>query len=60
MTFAWPYLLWLLIIPASLLVWELKHRRRVAALVRPKILRAETAALAALAAYMAIAGDWRL
>ena len=26
----------------------------------PRILRAETAALAALAAYMAIAGDWRL
>ena len=25
----------------------------------PRILRAETAALAALAAYMAIAGDWR-
>jgi 16S rRNA (uracil1498-N3)-methyltransferase len=26
----------------------------------PRILRAETAALAALAAYMAVAGDWRL
>jgi 16S rRNA (uracil1498-N3)-methyltransferase len=25
----------------------------------PRILRAETAALAALASYMAIAGDWR-
>ena len=25
----------------------------------PRILRAETAALAALAAYMAVAGDWR-
>jgi 16S rRNA (uracil1498-N3)-methyltransferase len=25
----------------------------------PRILRAETAALAALAAYMALAGDWR-
>ena len=26
----------------------------------PRILRAETAALAALAAYMTVAGDWRL
>src|SRR4051794_29451346 len=32
----------------------------VAISLGPRILRAETAALAALAAYMAIAGDWRL
>jgi 16S rRNA (uracil1498-N3)-methyltransferase len=31
----------------------------VAISLGPRILRAETAALAALAAYMAIAGDWR-
>jgi 16S rRNA (uracil1498-N3)-methyltransferase len=33
--------------------------RAVAISLGPRILRAETAALAALAAYMAIAGDWR-
>jgi 16S rRNA (uracil1498-N3)-methyltransferase len=32
----------------------------VAISLGPRILRAETAALAALAAYMAVAGDWRL
>lgn len=32
----------------------------VAVSLGPRILRAETAALAALAAYMAVAGDWRL
>ena len=31
----------------------------VAVSLGPRILRAETAALAALAAYMAVAGDWR-
>jgi 16S rRNA (uracil1498-N3)-methyltransferase len=31
----------------------------VAVSLGPRILRAETAALAALSAYMAIAGDWR-
>ena len=31
----------------------------VAILLGPRILRAETAALAALATYMAVAGDWR-
>jgi 16S rRNA (uracil1498-N3)-methyltransferase len=31
----------------------------VAISLGPRILRAETAALAALAAYMAVAGDWR-
>jgi 16S rRNA (uracil1498-N3)-methyltransferase len=32
----------------------------VAISLGPRILRAETAALAALAAFMAVAGDWRL
>jgi 16S rRNA (uracil1498-N3)-methyltransferase len=32
----------------------------IAVSLGPRILRAETAALAALAAYMAVAGDWRL
>ncbi len=41
MSFAWPYLLWLLALPLALLAWELTHRRRAAALARPKILRAE-------------------
>ena len=31
----------------------------VAISLGPRILRAETAALAALAAYMSVAGDWR-
>ncbi|MEO7240114.1 MAG: RsmE family RNA methyltransferase, partial [Sphingomicrobium sp.] len=33
------------------------HARAIS--LGPRILRAETAALAALAAYMALAGDWR-
>ena len=41
MTFAWPLLLLLLALPGALLAWELSHRRRAAALSRPKILRAE-------------------
>jgi Ca-activated chloride channel family protein len=41
MTFAWPLLLWLLLAPVGLLVWDLTHRRRTAGLSRPKILRAE-------------------
>ena len=44
MTFAWPLLLWFLLLPAALLGWELTHRRRAAALTRPKILRAEAGA----------------
>lgn len=36
-----------------------KARNAVAISLGPRILRAETAALAALATYMAIAGDWR-
>ena len=34
-------------------------RNAVAISLGPRILRAETAALASLAAYMAVAGDWR-
>ena len=41
MTFAWPLLLLLLALPGALLAWEYTHRRRAAALARPKILRAE-------------------
>src|SRR4051812_27580634 len=44
MSFAWPHLLWLLIAPAVWLGWELTHRRRSAAVVHPKILRAEAGA----------------
>lgn len=41
MTFAWPLILLLLVLPGALLAWEYTHRRRTAALSRPKILRAE-------------------
>jgi Ca-activated chloride channel family protein len=41
MTFAWPHLLWLLVLPAALLAWELARTRRLAGIVHPKILRAE-------------------
>ena len=41
MTFAWPHLLWLLVLPAALLVWELARVRRNAGTAHPKILRAE-------------------
>jgi len=41
MTFAWPPLLWLLALPAGLLVWELMRKRRRADADHPKILRAE-------------------
>lgn len=44
MTFATPELLWLLLAPVALLVWELTHRRRSASQTRPKILRAEAGA----------------
>ncbi len=44
MTFASPELLWLLLAPVTLLIWELTHRRRTAATSRPKILRAEAGA----------------
>lgn len=42
MSFYWPHLLWLLIVPAGWLAWELFGRRRKAdAAQHPKILRAE-------------------
>ncbi len=42
MTFAWPQLLWLLLLPAALLAWELSRGRRGGtAATHPKILRAE-------------------
>lgn len=41
MTFAWPQLFWLLLVPAALLVGELLRRRRAAAADHPKILQAE-------------------
>jgi Mg-chelatase subunit ChlD len=41
MTFAWPQLLWLLVLPAGLLVWELAAQARLAGTDHPKILRAE-------------------
>jgi Ca-activated chloride channel family protein len=44
MSFAWPQLLWALLVPLALLWWEITHRRRAAALTRPKILRAEAGA----------------
>lgn len=44
MTFAWPQLLWLLLVPGAWLAWDLTHRRRTAGGTRPKILRAEAGA----------------
>jgi Ca-activated chloride channel family protein len=41
MTFATPQLLWLLLVPVAVLVWELTRARRAAGLSQPKILRAE-------------------
>jgi Ca-activated chloride channel family protein len=42
MSFHWPELLWLLVVPAALLAWDLFRRRRQAAGPgHPKILRAE-------------------
>jgi Ca-activated chloride channel family protein len=40
MSFAWPHLLWFLLIPAGWLTWEITHRRRSEASSHPKILRA--------------------
>ncbi len=40
MTFAWPHLCWLLLVPAALLVAEIARRRRAAAGTHPKILHA--------------------
>lgn len=44
MTFAWPHLFWLLLVPLALAVWDLTHRRRAAATAPTKILRAEAGA----------------
>ena len=44
MNFAWPHLLWLLLAPLALLIWEITHRRRTATAAHPKILRAEAGA----------------
>ena len=41
MTFATPQLLWLLVVPLVVLVWELTRARRADAQAQPKILRAE-------------------
>jgi Ca-activated chloride channel family protein len=41
MNFAWPHLLWLLLLPAGLLVWELVRKRGPGSSAHPKILRAE-------------------
>lgn len=41
MSFAWPHLLWLVLVPAIMFAWDVTHRRRMAAATRPKILRAE-------------------
>ena len=41
MSFAWPQLLGLLVVPLALLIWELRHRRRAASASHPKILRAQ-------------------
>lgn len=44
-SFAWPHLLWLLFVPAGMLLTELlARRRRTAAGGRPKLLRAEAGA----------------
>ncbi|MFI5356471.1 MAG: VWA domain-containing protein [Opitutales bacterium] len=41
MTFAWPLLLLLLLLPLGLLAWDLRRRRQLAATLHPKILHAE-------------------
>ena len=46
MTFAWPELLWLLLLPAAWAVAELARRQRTGAEAHPKILRAEAGARA--------------
>lgn len=45
MSFAWPHLLWLLLVPFGYLAWELTHRRKRAGTgFHPKILRVEAGA----------------
>ncbi len=41
MSFHWPYLLWLLVLPGGLLIAELTRRVRAVTVRHPKILRAE-------------------
>lgn len=41
MSFAWPHLLGLLVLPLALLLWEARHRRRAVSAAHPKILRAQ-------------------
>lgn len=41
MTFAWPHLLFLLVVPIVLLVWELRRRQQQRTTFHPKILQAE-------------------
>ena len=63
MSFAWPFLLWLLLVPVALLAWEFTRRRQNAAGDRPKLIRAEAGArslhLSAAASPMAAAGKPR-
>lgn len=44
MTFAWPQMFWLLLVPAALLVGELTRRRHAGGTAHPKILHAEAGA----------------
>jgi Ca-activated chloride channel family protein len=44
MTFAWPQVFWLLLVPLALLGAEFARRRRAAATAHPKILQAEAGA----------------
>lgn len=41
MSFAWPHLLYLLVLPAGLLIWELRRRQQRRTTFHPKILQAE-------------------
>ncbi len=43
MTFAWPYILWLLVVPIAWPVWEFRRRHRAGRGSHPKILEAEAA-----------------
>ena len=44
MTFAWPHLFWLLLVPIGVVVADIARRRAAAAVEHPKILRAEAGA----------------
>jgi Ca-activated chloride channel homolog len=41
MSFAWPHLLGLLVLPLGLLIWELRRRQRLRTTFHPKIIQAE-------------------